>query len=168
MVALFKKYADMYGFDYLMIGAQAYQESKLDHSVVSPSGAVGVMQILPSTAADPAVGIPDIQDLENNIHAGVKYLHHIYENTFKEAEMDIINKGLFAFAAYNAGPKKIQDFRQTAIERGLDPNIWFQNVERIAAEVIGRETVQYVQNIYKYYIAYTLIIRQAALRQTAE
>ena len=168
MVALFKKYAGTYGFDHLMIGAQAYQESKLDQSVVSPAGAVGVMQILPSTAADPAVGIPDIQDLENNIHAGVKYLNHIYESNFDDAEMDIVNKGLFAFASYNAGPKKIKDLRHIASDRGLDPNVWFQNVERIAAEKIGRETVQYVQNIYKYYIAYKLLERQAELKQQAE
>ena len=168
MKELFKQYAEMYGFDHLMIAAQAYQESKLDHSVVSPSGAIGVMQILPSTAADPVVGIPDIKDLENNIHAGVKYLNHIYESNFEDAEMDIVNKGLFAFASYNAGPKKIKELRQIASERGLDPNVWLQNVERIAAEKIGRETVQYVQNIFKYYIAYKLIVRQAELKQQAE
>ena len=165
MVALFEHYGEQYGFEPLLAAAQGYQESRLDQSVVSPAGAIGVMQLLPSTAADPAVGIPNIEELESNIHAGIKYMYHIYENNFKEAEMDRVNKGLFAFASYNAGPAKIKKLRQQAAERGFDPNIWFDNVERIAAEVIGRETVQYVSNIYKYYVAYKLIQRQKVLKQ---
>jgi membrane-bound lytic murein transglycosylase MltF len=78
---LFKRYSDKYQFDYLMVGAQAYQESGLDHSKRSRAGAVGIMQILPSTAADPRVNIYDIEKIENNIHAGIKYLRFvIYRN----------------------------------------------------------------------------------------
>jgi membrane-bound lytic murein transglycosylase MltF len=71
--------------------------------------------------------------------------------------MDKVNKALFAFAAYNAGPGRIQGLRKEAAKRGLDPNQWFYNVEFVASEKIGRETVTYVANIYKYYIAYKLI-----------
>ena len=157
MVALFEKYAGQYDFDYLMVGAQAYQESGLDHSKRSPAGAIGVMQLLPSTAADPNVGIPDIEKLENNIHAGVKYLRFIVDRYFKDEPMDDVNRMLFAFASYNAGPARVIGLRNSAAKMGLDPNIWFHNVEVAAAKKIGRETVQYVSNIYKYYIAYRMV-----------
>jgi membrane-bound lytic murein transglycosylase MltF len=125
------------------------------------------MQLLPSTAADPSVGIPNIEELEPNIHAGVKYMNYIYARYFKDAEMDQVDKGLFAFASYNAGPARVAGLRKKAAEKGLDPNVWFHNVELIAAEEIGRETVQYVSNIYKYYIAYRLIVDQEAQRRAA-
>jgi membrane-bound lytic murein transglycosylase MltF len=153
---LFKKYSDQYDFDYLMVAAQAYQESQLDHNRRSEAGAVGIMQLLPSTAADKNVGIPDIDDLENNIHAGVKYLRFLRDRYFSDPAIDPLNQNLFAFASYNAGPAKIRRIRNEAKKMGLDPNVWFGNVEIAAAKKIGRETVQYVSNIYKYYIAYSL------------
>jgi membrane-bound lytic murein transglycosylase MltF len=67
------------------------------------------------------------------------------------------NQTLFSFAAYNAGPARVAQLRKEAAERGLDPNVWFHNVEVIAARRVGRETVQYVSNIYKYYVAYGLV-----------
>jgi membrane-bound lytic murein transglycosylase MltF len=157
-VGLFKKHAAQYGFDYLMLIAQGYQESRLDQSLVSPRGAVGIMQLLPSTAADKSVGIPDIHNADNNIHAGVKYMRWIRETYFNDDAVGEINKTLFSFASYNAGPNRIRRLRAKSAERGLDPNVWFQNVEIIAAEEIGRETVQYVSNIYKYYAAYRLVM----------
>jgi membrane-bound lytic murein transglycosylase MltF len=160
MVALFEKYADQYDFDYLMISAQAYQESGLDHSKRSPAGAVGVMQMLPSTAAGPNVGIPDIEKLEKNIHAGTKYLRFIIDRYFTDAAIDDANKMLFAFASYNAGPARVISLRDKAARMGLDPNVWFHNVEVVAAKDIGRETVQYVSNIYKYYVAYRMVVNQ--------
>lgn len=160
MVTLFEKYAGQYDFDYLMISAQAYQESGLDHSKRSPAGAIGVMQMLPSTAADPNVGIPDIEKLEKNIHAGTKYLRFIVDRYFKDEAMDDANKMLFAFASYNAGPARVISLRDKAAKMGLDPNVWFHNVEMVAAKEIGRETVQYVSNIFKYYIAYRMIVNQ--------
>ena len=165
MIQLFAKYGAEYDFDYLMVAAQAYQESGLDHSVRSPAGAIGVMQLLPSTAADPNVGIPDIQKLEKNIHAGTKYLRFIVDRYFKDAAMDDVNKMLFAFASYNAGPARVSGLRKKAAKMGLDPNVWFQNVEVAAARVIGRETVQYVSNIYKYYIAYSMIVNQMEIKE---
>lgn len=153
-IDLFHKYASQYGFDYLMVTALGYQESRLDQSKRSPRGAVGVMQLLPSTAAGHPINIPDIYKLDKNIHAGVKYLHFLYNNYFKDAPMDQLNKVLFTFASYNAGPARVAGLRRQAKNMGLNPNVWFRNVEVAAARVIGRETVQYVSNIFKYYIAY--------------
>jgi membrane-bound lytic murein transglycosylase MltF len=160
MVEYFKKYSAEYEFDYLMIAAQAYQESGLDQSKRSNMGAVGVMQVLPSTAADPNVGITDIEKLGNNIHAGIKYLRFIIEQYYRDEPMNEGNKILFGFASYNAGPARITGLRKKAAAMGLDPNRWFYNVEILAAKEIGRETVQYVSNIYKYYVSYRLVFSQ--------
>lgn len=157
MVKLFQKYADQYDFDYLILVAQAYQESGLDQKKKSPNGAIGVMQVLPSTAKDPNVGVTDIHLLEKNIHAGVKYMWFIHDRYFKDQQMDSLNRMLFSFAAYNAGPAKVETIRKKTAEMGLDPNVWFRNAEFAAAKIIGRETVQYVANIYKYYIAYSMV-----------
>ena len=156
VVDLFKNYADQYGFDYLMTAALAYQESQLDHNRKSQVGAIGIMQLLPTTAADKNISIADIKKLENNVHAGHKYLRFLQDRYFSDPKIDTLNKYLFTFAAYNAGPAKVSRLRAEAEKKGLDPNVWFQNVEVIAAKKIGRETVQYVANIYKYYISYKL------------
>jgi membrane-bound lytic murein transglycosylase MltF len=157
VVDIFKTYSTRYDFDYLMTAALAYQESQLDHSKRSNAGALGIMQMLPATAADKNVGIPDIEKLEKNIHAGHKYLRFLQDRYFSDPQIDTLNKYLFTFAAYNAGPAQMNRFRQEARKKGLNPNVWFQNVEVIAAKRIGRETVQYVRNIYKYYISYKLV-----------
>ncbi len=165
MVELFKHYAEQYDFDYLMMAAQAYQESGLDQSKKSHAGAVGVMQLLPTTAADRNVNISEIEKLENNIHAGTKYMRFIVNRYYKDEPMDDVNKMLFAFASYNAGPAKVNKLRKKTAAMGLNPNVWFHNVEMAAAKVIGRETVQYVSNIYKYYIAYRMVTEQRERKQ---
>jgi len=157
MVELFQKYGGQYDLNYLLVTAQAYQESGLDQSVRSRAGAVGVMQLLPSTARDKNVGIPNIEVLEHNIHAGVKYLRFIMDRYYKDEEMDELDKHLFAFASYNAGPARISGLRAKAKQMGLDPNRWRGHVEVVAAREIGRETVTYVANILKYYLAYRLV-----------
>lgn len=157
-VNLFQKYSTQYKFDWLMIAALAYQESRIDQSKRSPVGAIGVMQVLPSTAKDRNVNIPEIEQIEENIHAGVKYLRFLRDRYFEKEPMDNINKMLFSFASYNAGPARVSSLRKEARKKGFDPNIWFRNVEVIAAKRIGRETVNYVGNIYKYYIAYGLSV----------
>ena len=167
VVHLFKQYADRYDFDYLMTGALAYQESQLDNTRRSNVGAVGIMQMLPATAADKNIDIPDIEKLENNIHAGHKYLRFLQDRYFDDAAIGTLDRYLFTFAAYNAGPAKVAALRREAAKRGLDPNVWFQNVEIVAAQKIGRETVQYVSNIYKYYIAYKLARDEHEARQKA-
>jgi membrane-bound lytic murein transglycosylase MltF len=163
-VELFRTYGERYGFDYLMLTALAYQESQLDQSVRSHVGAIGVMQIKPDTAADPNVGIMGIDTIENNIHAGTKYLAFLRERYFADPQIPRLDRHLLLFAAYNAGPARVAKLREEAAESGLDPNRWFGNVEVVAARRIGRETVQYVANIAKYYVAYT---RAAALRPSA-
>lgn len=162
---IFRKYSDQYDMDYLLMAAQGYQESTLDHSVRSPVGAIGIMQVMPATGRELKVG--DISQLDANIHAGVKYMRFMIDQYFKDEPMDTLNKGLMAFAAYNAGPARLRQLRREAERRGLDPNVWFGNVEQIASEKIGRETVNYVSNIYKYYIAYKLVDDQRARRAAA-
>jgi membrane-bound lytic murein transglycosylase MltF len=157
----FEKYAKEYGFDHLLIAAQAYQESRIDQSLKSNAGAVGVMQIKPDTAADASVGIPDVRTLDNNVHAGVKYLRYISDRYFSDAHFDDLNRHVFAFAAYNAGPARVQKLRTEAGREGLDPNQWFNNVEIVAARDVGREPVEYVRNILKYWVAYRLAQEQA-------
>lgn len=165
-VEFFRKYGEKYDMDYLLVMAQGYQESRLDQNAKSPVGAVGVMQVMPATGKDMKVG--DITRMEPNIHAGVKYIRFMVDQFFENEPMDRLNKGLFAFAAYNAGPGRISQLRQQAANRGLNPNLWFNNVEVIAAEKVGRETVTYVSNIYKYYIAYKLVLEERDARQKAK
>ena len=165
---LFKKYSDQYGFDWLLVAAQGYQESGLDQSTRSRVGAIGVMQVMPATATDRNVNIPNIHELEPNIHAGVKYLRFMVNEYFDEPGIDRVNRHLFAFASYNAGPNRIQRLRRVAADEGLDPNKWFNNVEVVVAREVGRETVQYVSNIYKYYLAYKLVVEKTREREAAK
>ena len=162
-ITLFRKYGERYDWDYLLLMAQGYQESELRQSARSPVGAIGVMQVMPATGKDMRVG--DIDEIEPNIHAGVKFLRAMMNEYYAKEPMDRLNKGLFTFAAYNAGPGRVRGLRRTAAERGLNPNVWFNNVELIAAEKIGRETVTYVSNIYKYYLAYQMIEEERAERE---
>jgi membrane-bound lytic murein transglycosylase MltF len=166
IVDLFHKYSDKYNLDFLLMAAQGYQESQLNQEARSQVGAVGIMQVMPATGKELNVG--DITKVEANIHAGVKYVRTMIDTQFKNEPMNALNKGLFAFAAYNAGPGKVRQLRKEAEKRGLDPNVWFGNVEQIASERIGRETVTYVANIYKYYIAYRLLFEEVERRRTAK
>lgn len=164
LVTLFQKYGDMYGIDATLMAAQGYQESRLDQKVKSAVGAVGVMQVMPDTGKE--LGVGDIHQVEPNIHAGIKYIRYMIDHYYAEEPMDAENKVLFAFAAYNAGPARVRSLRKEAEKRDLDPNKWFDNVEYVAADKVGRETVQYVRNIYKYYIAYTLLIEQQKAKES--
>ena len=164
-VELFQKYGDKYDLPWLLLAALSYQESRIDQSVRSPAGAVGAMQLLPSTAAGDPINITNIEKIEDNIHAGTKYLRYLYDRYYKDEPMEQLDKVLFTFASYNAGPAKILKLRERAAEKGFDPNLWFANVEVMAAEVIGSETVQYVSNIYKYYVTYDLLMKQKELKE---
>ena len=167
-VKLFQKYATQYDFDYLMIAAQGYQESMLNQNRRSPRGAVGIMQVLPKYAAASPINIPNVGDTDDNIHAGVKMLRNIADTYFDDGKLDPTNRTMFVFAAYNAGPSRVAGLRKKAAAMGLDPNIWFANVELVAAHDIGQETVTYVGNIYKYYVAYKLTLEDVARRQKAK
>ena len=154
MAQHFRTYGERYGSDWVLAIAQGYQESQLDQSKRSSAGAVGVMQIKPSTAADRNVRIDNVENLENNIHASLKYMRFLKDRYFADEGISRLDGGLFTLAAYNAGPARVAQLRQKATAVGLDANQWFNNVEVIAAREIGRETVDYVSNIYKYYSAY--------------
>lgn len=167
-VEFFKKYAAQYDFDYLMLVALAYQESELNQDRRNPTGAVGIMQVIPKFAAASPIDIPDVEIAEPNIHAGTKMLRVIEDTYFKDDRLDPLNKTLFAFASYNAGPNRIAELRKEAARNGLSPNLWFGNVEVEAAKHVGQETVRYVSNIYKYYVAYKLILEQAERREKLE
>jgi membrane-bound lytic murein transglycosylase MltF len=162
-VEFFRKYGTQYDMDYLLMVAQGYQESLLDQNARSTVGAIGVMQLMPATGEEMKTG--DVTQLEPNIHAGIKYMRLLRDQYFENEPMDTRNKILFSFAAYNAGPVRVQKLRREAEQRGLNPNVWFNNVEIVAARRIGEETVTYVANIYKYYVAYKLVEQQRAEKE---
>ena len=159
---LFRKYGSQYGVDPLLLAALGYQESRLNQGTRSPAGAIGVMQLLPRTGA--AQGVGDITELEPNIHAGTRYLNHLIERQVSGGEIDRLNTIFMALASYNAGQTRIRRLRREAAQNGLDPNVWHDNVEILAAREIGRETVQYVDNIYKYYLSFVRIEQQREKR----
>jgi membrane-bound lytic murein transglycosylase MltF len=164
---LFERYGEKYGFDPLMLGAQGYQESQLKQEARSHVGAIGVMQIMPATGKELAVG--DITQIEPNIHAGAKYMDQLMTRFFPDANFGEADRPLFAFASYNAGPGNITKLRKLAMARGLDGDKWFNNVELVVAEKIGMETTTYVRNIYKYYAAYRLVMdAQQATRKARQ
>ena len=110
------------------------------------------------TAAYEHIRIEDVaSDPEQNIHAACKYMRYLLDKYLDDPQLDPTNRLLLGLAAYNAGPANMQRMRDKAAAMGLDPNRWFANVEHAAAQLIGRETVQYVSNIYKYYLAYRLV-----------
>ena len=160
--SLFMKYGKLYGLDWLLLAAQGFQESRLNPELVSPVGAVGIMQVKPSTAKDPNIGIQDVYSLEGNIEAGAKYLRFLIDQYFISPDIDSLNAGLLGVAAYNAGPNRIRKLQKKAEDKGLDPTVWFDNVEIAAAGEIGHETVEYVSNIYKYYSSYRSLARYMA------
>ena len=165
MVELFGRFSDKYQMSAAMMLALGYQESRLNQAAVSPRGAIGVMQVMPPTGRLMNVG--DIRRLEPNIHAGIKYMHHLMGVYFPTAPQDVVNRTLLTFASYNAGPGRIRRLRREAATRGLDPDVWFDNVEILAAETIGAETVTYVSNIFKYYVAYLLLLEDREAREAA-
>jgi len=162
---IFQKYGKMYGFDWLALAAVGFQESRLDQSRRSKAGAIGVMQMKPSTAADKNVGITPIDTVDQNVHAGAKYLAFLRDRYFSNPEIPDRARLDFTLAAYNAGPSRIAGLRREAAQKGYDPNLWFSNVETIAAARVGSETVRYVANINKYYMAYTMFYRHNLQRE---
>jgi membrane-bound lytic murein transglycosylase MltF len=164
-IGLFRKYAPRYGFDPLFVAALGYQESRLEQSARSSVGAVGVMQLMPETGATLNVG--DITEVEPNVHGGIKYLRILRERAISGGSPDEQNRTLFALAAYNCGPGRVAALRAEAPRMGLDPDIWFDNVERVAARRVGQETVLFVRSIYKYYVGYKLQLETLEARRAA-
>jgi len=159
----FRAVAKQYGFHWLQLAAQGYQESRLNNRAISEAGAVGIMQVLPSTAR--AMGVTDFRSPEGNIRAGAKYMRHIIDDYLAKSEIDPMNQWLLALASYNAGATRIARLRRHAADNGLDPNVWFDEVERQVQKEVGPETVRYVRNVMKYYLAYRMTLERERLRQ---
>ncbi len=153
---LFERHAAAHGFDWRLVAAVAFRESRFDAEARSPRGAVGLMQLLPTTAA--YVGIDDPTPVEANVEAGVRYLAYLRDAVLgDDTGLDERARRDFMLAAYNAGPGRLRDLRaMTRDELGLDPDRWFFNVERAAQLRIGDETVRYVTDVNKYWLAYQL------------
>jgi hypothetical protein len=163
--AILPEYGTKYDVDWVLMGAQGYQESQLNQQAKGPVERHRRDAGHARDRQDMNVGY--IHETEANIHAGIKYMLWMIDNYYEKEPMTNLDKALFAFASYNAGAGKISQLRKEAAKRGLDPNVWFQNVEFVVAEKIGQETVTYVSNIYKYYIAYRLIQESRASRKEA-
>jgi len=148
-----------------MIAAQAFQESRLDPTTVSPAGAVGLMQLLPSTAAD--MGVTELRDPERSLYAGIKYMDWLRRTQFDEPQLSAEAQLDFCLAAYNAGATRVRRWRAAAPGRGLDPDLWFGNVELLALEDVGIEPVHYVGNINKYYILFAMSLDSIELSKRA-
>ena len=164
---VFEKYSSKYEFDPLMMSAQGFQESGLDQSRVSHRGAIGVMQVLPSTARDKNVNIKNIHIVDNNIHAGVKYMRFIKDRYFDDPAITPDNQLYFTLASYNAGPTKIRKMRNLAKKKGYNPNIWFKNVEIITRKYVSKEPVTYVANINRYFVIYKQLEAINAIRENS-
>jgi membrane-bound lytic murein transglycosylase MltF len=151
------RWAEHYAFDADLLLAQAYQESRLDQGARSHVGAIGVMQVMPATAADPVVGIPDVSTVEANVEAGIKYMRWLRDTFFDDPAIAPLDQTLLSLAAYNAGPGGVRRARRVAAEMGLDPDVWFENVEVAIQQAVSREPAIYVRNIFKYYVSYRLL-----------
>jgi len=154
LAGLFQKYGKEYGFDWLLLAAVGYQESAFDPNARSDAGAMGIMQLLPGTAIEMGLGT-NLADPDENIHAAAKYLAKLRDTYFNDAALEPVVRNDFILAAYNAGPGNLKSWRNIAAARGLDPNRWRDNVERISLEMVGEQTYRYVRNIDKYYLIYT-------------
>jgi membrane-bound lytic murein transglycosylase MltF len=151
---LFKKYGEKYGIDWMLIAALSFQESRFDPKAKSPYGAVGLMQVLPSTAKE--MGISNPESPEDNIHAGVKYLDFVRNRYFSDDNLPMDERVRFTLASYNAGPANIRRSRNMAEQMGYDSTLWFHNVEMGTMKQVGPEPVQYVRNINKYYLSFLI------------
>ena len=164
---LFKSYGDQYNLDYIFLISLAYQESHLNQNARSGAGAVGIMQIRPATAAAAPINIKDVTKLENNIHAGTKYLRHVMDTYFNDPLLTESERMYFTMAAYNAGPSRISKLRKKAASIGYNPNQWFDNVEIVVAKEVGREPIRYIDNILKNYVVYNMIVERMEMRNRA-
>ncbi len=160
-----QRYADQHEFDWLNLAALAFKESTLNPAARGASGAVGLMQITPAAAR--TVGVNDVQSLDNNVQASAKYLAMLRRQYFNSGRLDERERMAFVLAAYNLGPQRVQGLRAEAKRRGLNPNQWFFQVERVAAEQVGMGVVSYVNAVNKYFLAYQRERERLEPRRTA-
>ena len=147
-----QKHAQQQGMDWLNLAALAFKESTLNPNAKGTGGATGLLQITPSAAQ--RVGVNNIQNVEGNVQAGAKYLAMIRRKFFASPRLNERERMAFVLAAYNMGPERVQAMRAEARRRGLNPNQWFFQVERIAMEQVGMGAVSYVNSVNKYYLAF--------------
>lgn len=169
---LVKKYADQYGFDWRLITAQMYQESRFDPDVVSWAGAGGLMQVMPGTARH--LGVGDVRQPEAGIHAGVKYLHQMLQRFNPQMQPEARIR--FALAAYNVGYEHVADARRLAIRKGWETDRWFDHVEKAMLLLQkpeyyrlarygycrGGQPVHYVRAIQDRYEAYVDVLESGS------
>ncbi|NVJ58884.1 MAG: membrane-bound lytic murein transglycosylase MltF [Gammaproteobacteria bacterium] len=165
---LIKQYSQDYDFDWRLITSQMYQESKFNPNAKSFAGALGLMQVLPTTALE--LGFDDPVNPEQGIAAGVSYLNWTMER-FDES-LPVHERLFFALASYNAGYGHVKDAQKLAKQQGLNPNKWFNNVEKAMLLLQqpkyykktrfgycrGQEPVDYVRNIHQRYLSYVNIL----------
>ena len=165
---LFRKYAQLYGFDWRLLAAQSYQESRFDPQARSLAGALGLFQVLPGTARE--LGFTRLEDPEQGAHAGIKHLARLADRL--ETTLPVQQRMRFALAAYNCGWGHLADARQLARVKALDPDKWFKNVERAMlllqqpayyararhGYVRGTEPVRYVSEIQTRYENYLKLV----------
>jgi membrane-bound lytic murein transglycosylase MltF len=163
LIALFEKFGAKYQIDPMLLAAQAFQESRLNNNAKSHVGAVGIMQVLPSTAMDKSVGIKNFRELEGNIEAGAKYNRFVADTYFDDPEISDLDQILFVLASYNAGPNRVARVRKKA----EDPNTWFGQVEWQVAKAAGAEPIKYVKNIYIYYVVFSRLYEYDKQRKAA-
>lgn len=161
LLSLFEAVGNKYNIDPMLLAAQAFQESRFDNKAKSRVGAVGIMQVLPSTARDRNVGIKNFRELDGNVEAGAKYNRFVADHYFSDPEITELQKILFVLASYNAGPNRVARVRAKA----EDPNTWFDHVEWQVAKAAGSEPVKYVKNIYIYYLVFSQLTEYERQRE---
>ncbi|MGL4315313.1 MAG: transglycosylase SLT domain-containing protein [Pseudomonas sp.] len=147
-----RKHGQQQNLDWLYLAAVAFKESTLNPAARGAGGATGLMQITPAAAR--SVGVSDIQVLDNNVRAATLYMARIRRQFFASKQLEEHERMAFVLAAYNLGPQRVQGLRAEAKRRGLNPNQWFFQVERVAMEQLGMGVVSYVNSVNKYYLAY--------------
>lgn len=149
---MLQRHADEQGMDWLNLAALAFKESALNPGARGSGGASGLLQITPSAAQ--RVGVSNIQSADDNVQAGARYLALIRRKFFSSPKVNERERMAFVLAAYNLGPERVQGMREEARRRGLNPNQWFFQTERVAMEQAGMGVVSYVNSVNKYYLAF--------------
>lgn len=161
---LVRKFSKQYGFDWRLVVAQMYQESRFDPNAKSWVGALGLMQVMPRTARE--FDFFNLSEPSVGIHAGVRYLYWLTKRF--DPELAVQDRMWFMLASYNAGFGHVRDARRLAKKMGWAPNRWFDHVERAMlllakrkyasqaryGYVRGSEPVKYVREIRDRYNAY--------------
>ena len=149
--AIVKQNADAMGWDWRLLSAMIYHESKFINESCSDRGAVGLMQIHSERYSVDTLLIPEV-----NISIGTKYLTYL-SGMFAEHGADSLECLKFALAAYNCGEGNVLKCIRTAEELGVDPTRW-DNIVSVIPEVPGfhgKQTIAYVREVLDTYEEYS-------------